>query len=410
MMAKRLLYQIIFLFVFLGMLWLYFNKHFGSLALSTGAKPSSINREWLKEVQPPVYDDITGVVLNKTGNALLVSGNSFLAEFSVSGNQNWLKQFFADDNDGKGRVVTLDPFTGDYLVAFRYEDKKLSSNRFSAYVEKYDASGNKKSSIKMGTPTEFQPKGIAAGNDSIFVSGDSNVYTYYHRIILYKLDFVGNPLWHWEYDFGQADNCGVKLDPIGNAYITGSHESAAGTVPQTRSIFLVKVNSAGQALVNVTFPVPGYSYSTATDIDIDKMGNIYLIGIARAPKDWQTGAAGFIMKIDSNGKQIYVKTFPIYNAGAYKGISLDQSGNIYITGIYDTADNKSTYYEAFLAQYDSAGNEQWLKTFKLGGQSTGEKVAVDSSGKIFVCGISKEIKSTNRGYTFVSLIDPGKIK
>jgi hypothetical protein len=70
-----------------------------------------------------------------------------------------------------------------------------------------------------------------------------------------------------------------------------------------------------------------------------------------------------------------------------KGIALDSSGNIYVTG---SSTGSGTDYDYATIKYNSAGQQQWVARYHYSGESTdfASAIAVDGSGNVYVTGTS----------------------
>jgi hypothetical protein len=109
----------------------------------------------------------------------------------------------------------------------------------------------------------------------------------------------------------------------------------------------------------------------------------------------------FIIGVPAGGKlQVEEKWAVRYN-GPVNGddtayaMAVDQSsGNIYVTG---HSENSGTYYDIVTLAYDSSGNELWAARYDgpVNDFDSGHQIALDSSGNIYVTGISQGDHSLN---------------
>ncbi len=147
-------------------------------------------------------------------------------------------------------------------------------------------------------------------------------------------------------------------------------------------------------------------------VAIDGNGNVYMAGIFSSDTTYfdPSGSGvmlknagsidAFLAKYDKSGKLLWAKGMGGKNTDYIYGVAIDGSGNVYVTGDFssDTADfnrdgsggkliNIGLYgSDVFLAKYDAAGNFLWVKG--MGGTSleTGNGVAVDGVGNVYVTG------------------------
>jgi hypothetical protein len=107
---------------------------------------------------------------------------------------------------------------------------------------------------------------------------------------------------------------------------------------------VLKLNSSGTFQWVSTFG--GTSIDGGEDITVDSSGNSYITGRFRETVDFGggnvTSAGGgdiFVLKLNSSGTFQWVNTYGGTSADVGEGITVDSSGNPYITGwFYETVD------------------------------------------------------------------------
>ena len=145
----------------------------------------------------------------------------------------------------------------------------------------------------------------------------------------------------------------------------------------------------------------GKLHDKTRGIAVDGKGNVYLTGEF-------TGTATFgeftltsnklmdffIAKVDPKGKFLWVRSGGGSKIDRGYAITVDDLGNSYVTGHYESTDAKfedvslpnSGDYDIFVAKYNSSGKMLWIKTAGGKGSDYGHGIAVDSLGNLFVTG------------------------
>ena len=151
----------------------------------------------------------------------------------------------------------------------------------------------------------------------------------------------------------------ISTDRNGNVFVSGMIFSNSGIAGKNNA-FLTKFNARGtQVWVNDQ----DTDFLNPFGISTDSLGNIYAAGYS------STGSS--IAKYDASGKQAWVKQFDSAFGSGAKGISIDNSDNIYaIDGSYVT-------------RYDPSGNQIWRKS--LSGANL-DKISTDNTGNIYLIG------------------------
>jgi hypothetical protein len=214
-------------------------------------------------------------------------------------------------------------------------------------------------------------------------------------------------------DFGQ----GIAVDSVGNAYVTGTTQSAnfpiLGALQSINNgssdAFITKVNFTGEALVYSTY-LGGTSADVAQAIQVDSTGNAYVAGytfstdfplVAPLQSTLGGGADAFVAKLNAAGTALTFSTF-VGGSGddrAY-GIALDGSKNVYITGSTISTNFPTTTgtfqpalkgsSDAFVSKLNPSGSSLLYSTY-LGGSGVdqGSAIAVTSAGLAFVTGFTQ---------------------
>jgi len=114
----------------------------------------------------------------------------------------------------------------------------------------------------------------------------------------------------------------------------------------------------------------------------DKLNNVNKRGMTEA----------FVMKYNSSGKRQWTKLLGTWRKDFANAVAIDSSGNIYVAGVTerDLEDEPRKDFagkdDLFVVKYDSKGKKHWTKQLgtKRNDRATG--VATDSSGNIYVTG------------------------
>ncbi|MFO7627356.1 MAG: SBBP repeat-containing protein [Candidatus Fermentibacteraceae bacterium] len=130
------------------------------------------------------------------------------------------------------------------------------------------------------------------------------------------------------------------------------------------------------------FRGPGDGFDAACDIEIDRLGNVHLVG-----DSWSDGSGYDIVtiKYDSSGEEQWVAVFngPANDNDRASAIALDESGNVFVTGFSIGEDAVS---ECVTICYSPSGEPRWQSRYggMVDGGEQGLDVAVDRAGNVFV--------------------------
>lgn len=172
--------------------------------------------------------------------------------------------------------------------------------------------------------------------------------------------------------------------------------------------FLTKFDSSGNFVWAKDFLATATTSRASYSISIDSSENIYLSGYFRLATDFDPGPGTtsitsvggndmYILKLDSSGNLVWVKT--IGSGGhdfAYSVIN-DSSGNVYVTGGFTgtvdfdpgagTANLTSAGgIDAFLLKLDSSGGYVWAKSIGGSGDDYGQSITRDTAGNFIIGG------------------------
>jgi hypothetical protein len=244
---------------------------------------------------------------------------------------------------------------------------------------------------------------FTAGNEAVSAPS-SMVHSQQAVSILYS-GFLGGSSYDWGY--------GIAVDSSGNAYITGwtaSFDFPTVVGPDTsyncyRDAFVTKVNPDGTALVYTGF-LGGSANDGGYSIAVDSSGNAYITGwtassdfpVVVGPYTSHNGYwDAFVAKVNPAGTALVYSGFlGGSDDDCGYGITVDSSGNTYVTGYTYSSDFPTVVgpdttfngaWDAFVAKVNPAGTALVYSGFLGGSGSDGGKgIVVDSSGNAYVTG------------------------
>lgn len=288
----------------------------------------------------------------------------FLAKLDLNGNHLWSKRF--------GHVSDQRPGSGDAPVASDPLGNILLTGQF---------------------------KGTADfGGVPVSSSGGSDIF-------LAKFDPNGNHLWSKRFgdganQSGTATATGASGDVLVTGFFDGTIDLGGGplTSAGAADIFLAKFDANGNHLWSKRFGGTGNGYGNSTAID--PSGSVFVTGQFVGTVDFGGGPLVnpgsfdiFLAKFDSNGTHLWSKRFGDFDWQEARGVVVDPSGNIRITGnLFGSVDfgsgplTSAGSFDIFLVKFDTNGNHLWSSRFGDALPQSSASVAADSSGKIVLTG------------------------
>ena len=183
----------------------------------------------------------------------------------------------------------------------------------------------------------------------------------------------------WNY---QDEACALAVDHSGNAYVTGT-SYGIGTETDYAT---VKYYPDGDTAWVRRYSKPGDSGDEARGIAIDDSGNVYVTGVS-CNSDTEYNYA--TIKYYPDGDTAWVRS---YNGTGNKydnpcAIAVDNSGNAYVTG-YSYGDGTS--YDYATIKYAPDGDTVWVRRYNRAENSDDKPsaITVDGSGNVYVTGYS----------------------
>lgn len=231
---------------------------------------------------------------------------------------------------------------------------------------------------------------------------------------------------------GLDEGYSIETDLSGNMYLAGAFENqiVIGSDTLTSSgqsdIFLAKYSPAGQAIWGVQ--AGGSDLELPFDLALDPAGNCYItggfLGTSTFGNTNLTSAGsvdGFVAKYDSDGQVLWATQFQGSNTLVAEGISLDNSGNAYVTGNFTGAAtmggislNGFGARDIFLAKLNPSGQVLWAREAGGMDDDQGYEIVTDAAGNSFVTGTFRNsaifstisVSSVGGADLFVAKYDP----
>ena len=359
-------------------------------------------------IDPLLASTFIGGSSTEFGDSIAIdkAGNVYITGSTTSSNYPTTTGAYNTIHSGYNADVFISKFSNDLsqLIASTFIGGKGDEEAYSIAIDSAGnvyVTGETNSSNYPITPGAYGSS-FYGGSTDVFISKLSNDLKQ-----LIASTFIGGS--------GDEDAYSITLDGSGNVYITGSTDSydyptKVGAYNRNLNgnsdVFVSKLSSDLKQLLASTF-IGGNGDEVGLSIAIDTSGNIYLTGGTKSSNYPTTTGAynrnfngyydAFVSKLSSDLKQLLASTLI---GGMYidsgKSIAIGSLGHVYVTGTtssYDYPTTPGAYDEnyngggdnVFVSRLDSNLSQLIASTF-IGEHSTGNSIAIDKSGNVYVTG------------------------
>jgi len=244
-------------------------------------------------------------------------GDAFVTKLNAAGSALVYSTYLGGSNQDQGEAIAVDSVGDAYVTGFTKSTNFPTT--FGAFQTTYGG----------GFTDAFVTKLNAAGSAPL-------VYSTY----------LGGS------DFDAPGEKGIRVDSVGDAYVTGVTRSTNFPVTsgafQTAygggldDAFVTKLNPTGSALVYSTF-LGGNGDESGDGIAVDSAGNAYVTGFTQSTNfpttsgAFQTtpggGSDAFVTKLNAAGSALVYSTY-LGGSGTDQGltVAVDSAGSAYVTG------------------------------------------------------------------------------
>lgn len=353
------------------------------------------SQEWIVRYNGPnnLPDGARTMAIDKNGNIYVTGAsagiNSFFdivtIKYQPNGEVGWIVRYNGPDNyDDIPAKLILDRKGNIYITGTTYYRRGMIVE--SDFITlKYDTSGNLRWTVLYDGPGSGYydyDKATSLITDSfgnIYVIGQSSGgQGTFLDYVLIKYDSLGRTLWIRRYETEYWDQpWDITLDDSNNIYITGG---SGGGGPTHYDYLTLKYSQEGVLVGAMLYSGPALNFDVATALSLDDQGNIYVTGTSCLSSTLEMGIV--TIKYDPEGRTVWEA---IYRNAEAKDI-LVKRNNIYILGTAIT----STGADILLVKYNSNGSEIWSQTYNgtVSGDDYGVEAVLDNFENIYLTGIS----------------------
>ena len=299
------------------------------------------------------------------GMPIVVSG----VDYSVEYNELWSKQYGPVFDELVSIETTAD---GGYILA-GVESPTSATTTSSGWLLKVDASGNEIWSKTYNYSGRDLLYSVIPTKDGGYIasgyeSEPLGTGTGYTSGWLLKVDANGNELWSKSYGTEFSDYLTDIKEISGGGYIVSGE--VRGTLAGETNFggtdgWLLKIDADGNEIWSKQYGTSDSEELNGITITAD--GSYIAAGMVVVSNGTTINSGGWALKVDANGNQIWSKQFDTTGTGCLEKIIKTSDNYFVIAGYSGDIFNDGSYNggleDGWILKLDSDGNEIWSKPF-----------------------------------------------
>jgi hypothetical protein len=203
-------------------------------------------------------------------------------------------------------------------------------------------------------------------------------------------DRTGSQTWIQQFGTSQSDTAeAAAFDGVGGVYVCGrTNGSLAGPHAGSEDVWLARYDHGGNRVW--VQQIGSNSNESAVALAPDGSGGVYISGGTSSslagPMAGITDA--WFARYDSAGNQTWIRQLGSNRSDGAGALASDGSGGVYVGGSTDGALGGAHVGDSYvwLARYDGAGNQFWIRQFGSYGGDYAFHAAPDGTGGVYVSG------------------------
>ena len=220
---------------------------------------------------------------------------------------------------------------------------------------------------------------------------------------LARYDGSGDQTWILQFGSIDSDQTDAAApDGAGGLYLTGlTAGSLGGAHAGSADAWLARYDGAGNQAWIRQFGASGFDHPRAAAPD--GSGGVFVSGYTNASLGGPHagGYDAWLARYDGSGNQMWMLQFGSNDSDTADAAAQDGAGGVFVSGYTDGSFGgpNAGGDDAWLAHYDGAGNQTWIRQFGSNGYDRARAAAPDGSGGVFVSGYTDgSFGGPNAGY------------
>ena len=328
-----------------------------------------------------------GIALDRLGNIFVVGScfrnqrGSLLGiydmvtiKYDSRGMRHWVRidEESGSSGGGGGPVIVTDGNGNAYVCGMNTKLEEGKMHGCGYCTRKIDSTGYLQWARTIYVDRAHAISGLTSismdGEGNIYVAGEAEMSSDPYGLTTHttvKYNSNGDQLWIGQRKSITWDDSAtqhiVRHDPYGNVYTTYGKLIWIDETPSGKDVTL-KYNQNGELLWHRSGMYEEGLQSYPFDMTVDQRGNVYVTGCGTAAVDEGKYAIVSTVKYDSDGNLLWKKDYGTKEFVSYgKCIKSDRKGHIYVAALADSADGANCAF--VILKYDADGKELWARRF-----------------------------------------------